>query len=240
MEAGVVTSKLNAHERVVSALGLSFLAQVSPNVVARLAMHSVMHHIPAGRIFVEPGESQRCGVIFSGLARVYSVGLDGRHVTFRRVGPGGAVGIRALIGRRSGVTVQAVTEIEFCELDGRSLRQLGLQDPTVAMAIAQEIDRRLEDTELHIENALGGGVLQRTAGALLDLSPDGEPLYVHASQAALAEIVGASRDWVGRALRILEERRLIQRSRAVTWITDPMQLQAVARGPSATTPREPL
>ncbi len=210
------------------AIAASFLAGMRSETVSWLVQQGHIREVPAGRMIVEPNHDRRCGLLISGLARVYAVRPDDSQVTLRRVGPGAAVGVHAIARRRNLLYVQAVTDVEFLELDGDVLARLGLQDARLAMAIADEIDGRLEDTELEIAS-LGGTVIQRIARFLLDLSVEGRPLEVSISQEQLAPLVGASRERVGHELRALAAAGLIELLRGRVVLTDPMGLQEVAR-----------
>lgn len=220
-----------------AAVARSFLAALERDIVDTLLQRAHLRDVPATRIFIDYAQPHRCGLIVSGLARVYTVRLDGAQGTLRRVGPGAAVGIKALLGRQNRVTVQAITDVEFLEINDELLVRLGNEHAPLAMAIAEEIDRRLEDTELQAESNSAGSVIQKVAGALLDLSVEGQPLEVELSQEAMAEMIGASREWVGQELRVLAGDGLIRLDRARITLLEPLHLQEVARGVSARGPR---
>jgi CRP/FNR family transcriptional regulator, cyclic AMP receptor protein len=185
--------------------------------------------VPAGRVVSAP-DRPRSGIILSGLARVYATRLDGSQVTLRKVRPGAAVRITvASPGRRT--IVQAITGVEFLVFDHDRLISLGRRHVEVAMAIAEEVDRRLGDTELQLAGQ-GGSVVQRIAGALLDVSTESEPLEVAMSQETMAAMIGASRERVGHELAMLESLRLIARRRGRILLRDPRQLQLIAHNPA--------
>ena len=212
-----------------AAVRMSFLGGVRPAVVAQVLELAYVREIPAGRVFAGASRGHRCGVVVSGLARAYSVREDGSQATQRRVSAGSAVGIHAMVGHRNGVHVQAITDVEFLELNPKLILQLARQDSTLAFAVAEEIDRRLADTEAQVES-VAGRVIQKIASALLDLTVEGRPLEVMISQERLAEAVGASRERVGYELRNLARDRLVRAARARIMIVDPLRLQAIARG----------
>ena len=218
---------------VETILSKSFLADVQPELARHLLQRSRIREVPAGRIFIDQSQPHRCGLILSGLARVYTVKIDGVEATLRRVGPGAAVGVRAIIGQRNRVTVQAISDVEFLDLDASLLVSTGRDHASLAWAIAQELDRRLGDTELQAQSASTGTVLQKLASALLDLSVDRDALEVAMSQERLAEVIGASREWVGQQLRSLDRHGLIALSRARIVLVDPMSLQSIASDPSS-------
>lgn len=227
-----VLARMSGFElRIKAAVACSFLAGADRSVVASLLRRSRLRDVPAGRVFIDESQPHRCGLVVSGLARVYILRTSGGQSTLRRVGVGAAVGIRALVGHPNRVAVQAIDDCEFLELDAPLLISLARQHASLAMALAEEIDRRLEDTELQAESLSVGSLIQRVAGTLLDLSVEGEPLEVQLSQEALAEIVGASRERVGRGLRLLAADGAIRLHRSRITLVAPLQLQSVARKP---------
>lgn len=217
---------------IESAVARSFLAGVDQDLVARLLQGARLHEVAAGRVFIDQSRSQRAGLVVSGLARVFTVGFDGAQWTVRRVGPGATVGIRAIPGHDNRLTVQAISDVEFHEFDAQRLIGLAREHVSLAMALAEEIDRRLEDVELQAESHAVGTVLQKVAGALLDLSVEGEVFDVELSQEALAEIAGSSRERVGHELRLLASNGWIRMQRARITLLDPLELQTVARNPA--------
>jgi len=224
---------VRAVEPVVEhALAKSFLARVPDAIVHRLIANAPIREIPAGRLFLKEADPHRCGMMITGLARVYVVRPNGAQVTLRRIGPGAAVGVRAMVGRRNLVNAQAITDCEVLRLDAEVLVSQGVKEAALGWAIALELGRRLEDVHLIIEGSLAGSVRQKIAGVLLDLTVEEGPLGVEMTQEELAEAVGASREAVGRELRWLDSEGLIQLKRGAISLTDPFSLQSIARNPS--------
>lgn len=218
---------------VRDALERSFLATLPDDMVEQLLHRSSVREIPAGRVFISDSEPHTCGILISGLARVYAIRPNGAQVTRRRVGAGAAIGVRALVARRNQVNAQAITDCTFLRLSAEVLVAVGRRRHELAWAIAEELDRRLDDTHLDMESQIGGSVRQRVAAALLDLSVVGQPLEVPMTQERLAEIIAASREAVGRELRILKNAGLIGLKRGSIVIDDAIALEAVARDGSA-------
>src|SRR5437868_1063207 len=66
--------------------------------------------IPAGSVVYREGDAPRCGLLVSGLARVFLLGADGRQVTVRYMRPGSMSGASLVIrGTPAAASVQAVT-----------------------------------------------------------------------------------------------------------------------------------
>lgn len=210
-----------------AAVADSFLAHAEPGVVRQMLHRARAWTFPAGRVFIEPATGHRCGLIVTGLARVYAVKDDGVPTTVRRVGSGAAVGVRAIVGESNTLRVKAITDVEFIELHAPTLIAAAQTDASLAWAVAQEVSRRLMDTEAVLEAAVHGSVSQRVAGALLDLAGD-DGLDVAVSHEGLAELVGASRERVGHALRQLGSKGAIGLARRHIAILDAGRLETEA------------
>lgn len=210
------------------AIARSFLAGIAPALIETLLAHARLREIPAGRIFITTDDPFRCGILVEGLARVYVVRSDGSETTVRRVGPGSAVGIKAVIGQRNDVTVSALSDCVFLPLDSARLVEHGRQHAALAWAIAEEEARRLDDTQQLLQSVLSGSVSQRAAGLLLDLIVEGDS-GVTITVEGLADRIGASREATGRALRRLADAGLVRRLRAKIVVDDVRGLERHAR-----------
>lgn len=212
------------------ALRDSFLAKVRPPVVEELFRSGQVAEVSAGRVMIDEADPHRCGVMVSGLALVYLTRASGAQVTVRRVTTGAAIGIAAMVGRRSPVSVRAITDCVFFRLDAQRLIDLGRTEPTLGWAIAEEVSRRLEDTYLELAS-VGGSVRQRLSRYLLDHSLEGKPLMVRSSQEQLAAAIGASRETVGLELRRLRDEGLVELGHGHVTLVDALQLNSIAYEP---------
>jgi len=189
----------------------------------------MLREVRAGQLFIRSDEPPRCAIIVQGLARAYRLLPSGAQLTMRRVGPGAAVGIRAMVGRRNDLNVAAISDCVFLPIDANHLVCQARENRALAWAIAEELTRRLDDTHAQSESAFAGSVLQKVCGALLDLGAEGQPPDVAMSHERLAELVGASREAVGRELRGLARAGLIETSPGRIHVLDAIGLQTVAR-----------
>ncbi len=210
------------------AVAESFLASLEMAIVNRLIQRARAWAISAGRVFVDASHPSRCGLIVSGHARVYAMREDGAQVTVRRVGRGGAVGVRAMTGCPNGLSVVAMTDLEFLEFDTALLLPVARREASLAWAIAQEVTMRLCDTETMLERDPGNLIRTRVAATVLELAADASDGTMALSQEAFAELIGASRESVGRSLRDLEADGLIRRGRRRLEIVNPAGLAAAA------------
>jgi len=206
----------------------SFLASLDRAIVTQLIAGARAWDISAGRVFIDASRPRRCGLIVSGQARLYAVRDDGAQVTVRRVSPGAAVGVGATTGRASALRVVAVTDIEFLEFETSRLLAMARREASLAWAIAQEVTLRLCDTETMLQRDPGGSVRARLAATVLEHADGASASFIAMSQETLAELIGASRESVGRALRELEAIGLIRRGRSRLEVVDAAGLAAEA------------
>lgn len=207
----------------------SFMADIHPTLVEQVTHGARIHEVSSGQLFIGEARPNRCGLIVDGLARAYTVRADGSEATLRRVSVGACVGIHALFGRASLVNVQAISPVNFLELDPERVVNIAAEHSQLAMALAEELDRRLADTERQLE-AVAGTVIQRLAAALLDMVVEEQPLVISISHERLAEIIGASRERVGQELRRLATVGVIEVDRATVTLIEPVRLQGIAIG----------
>lgn len=215
---------------VAAAVSASFLRDLPDGLMRELLLGSTLRDVRAGHVFLTAGRAPRCGILVEGLARTFTVGPNGAQTTLNRIGRGAAIGIRAVIARNFHSNAQAITDCGFLQLDEGRLLRVGPRHAEVAWAIARELDRRLEATFLQLESQHLGSIRQRLAGMLLDISVDGKPLIAETTQERIAELVAASREAVGRALRKMQSDGLVRLARGCVIVTDPLRLELAATG----------
>src|SRR5438552_16500248 len=89
--------------------------------------------IPAGSVLYREDDSPRCGLLISGLLRVFLVAADGRQVTMRYMSPGSLSGSSLLVlDTSASVRVQAVTDVVGRLLNVSALRSLAQSDARIA------------------------------------------------------------------------------------------------------------
>ncbi|MBV9293055.1 MAG: Crp/Fnr family transcriptional regulator, partial [Frankiales bacterium] len=104
-------------------------------------------------------------------------------------------------------TATAVTESTLASLDHDDLRPLLLEQPAVAMQLLRALAQRLRRTDEAMADLVFSDVPGRVAKALLDLAEkfgdsesDGVRVRHDLTQEELAQLVGASRETVNKAL----------------------------------------
>jgi CRP/FNR family transcriptional regulator, cyclic AMP receptor protein len=218
-------------DSVELAIQRSVVAGLSRDHLDALLSGGMRLDIPAGSVVYREGDAPRCGLLVSGLARVFLVGPDGRQVTIRYMRPGSLSGSSLIVlGSPADARVQAVTDVAGLLLNVAALRTLARSDANIAWALAQEVARS-QDEIMHAFAIQAFGTLrQRLARALLDLAATqlqvGQMLMAIVIQQELADAVGSSREAVARVLRELRADGLIDTTRGGVALLDPARLES--------------
>jgi CRP/FNR family cyclic AMP-dependent transcriptional regulator len=112
--------------------------------------------------------------------------------------------------------VRAKTECEVAEISYDKFREVARQDPDILYALGSQMAQRLRNTTRKVGDLAFFDVTGRVARCLLDLCkqpdamthPDG--MQIKITRQEIGRIVGCSREMVGRVLKDLEERSLVQ------------------------------
>ena len=118
--------------------------------------------------------------------------------------------------RHRSAWVRAKTDCEVAEIGYDKFRELVSQDPDILYALGGQMARRLRDTTRKVGDLAFFDVTGRVARCLLELCkqpdamthPDG--MQIKITRQEIGRIVGCSREMVGRVLKDLEQRRLVQ------------------------------
>ena len=112
--------------------------------------------------------------------------------------------------------VRTRTPCELAEITYPRFRQLTHEDPEILFLLASQMALRLRDTSHKVGDLAFLDVAGRIARALLDLTtqpdamthPDG--MQIKVTRQELGRIVGCSREMVGRVLKEMEEKGLLE------------------------------
>jgi CRP/FNR family cyclic AMP-dependent transcriptional regulator len=216
------------------AISRSFLSTLPDELVERLTAKSELVDYPAGTTFYREGDRPRTMLVVTGVIRVFLSSSEGRQVTVRYARSGEALGIPLAIGGPLNVRAQALTPSSLFTLDVSTLVETARQDARVALALAEELTRRLDDTLQQTAINAFGSVKQRVATHLLDLASSeqdrGGSLVARVSQQELADAVGSVREVVARVLRGLRLSGIVATSPDSVLIVDPVRLHEESWG----------
>lgn len=210
------------------------------DVEAAAALRASMTEVRARKgqvIFVEGEPGDRLYVIVEGKITLGHGAGDGRETLLAVLGPGEMFGELSLFdpGRRT-ATATALTDAVVLGLGRDSLRPWLTGRPEVAEKLLQALAQRLRRTEDAMADLVFSDVPGRVAKALLELSDkfgvvrDSE-LYVEhdMTQEELAQLVGASRETVNKALAEFVNRAWLRVEQRSVTILDVERLQRRAK-----------
>ncbi|GAB4069551.1 Crp/Fnr family transcriptional regulator [Angustibacter speluncae] len=165
--------------------------------------------LPRGEALFDEGDAgDRLFVITAGKIKLGRTSSDGRENLLAVLGPGEMFGELSLFdpGPRT-ATATAVSDAEVVGLGHADLQAFLSGRPEVARHLLQALARRLRRTNDSLADLVFSDVPGRVAKALLDLSrrfgrqTDAGVLVAHdLTQEELAQLVGASRETVNKAL----------------------------------------
>ena len=165
--------------------------------------------LPRGEVLFHEGDpGDRLYVITGGKVKLGRTSPDGRENLLAVLGPGEMFGELSLFdpGPRT-ATATAVSDVRLVGLGHQDLRAWLSGRPEVAQHLLQALAQRLRRTNEALGDLVFSDVPGRVAKALLDLSrrfgrqTDAGVLVAHElTQEELAQLVGASRETVNKAL----------------------------------------
>ena len=159
-------------------------------------------------LFNEGDNGDKLYVVLDGKVKLGRTSSDGRENLLAILGPGSMFGELSLFdpGPRS-ATVTAVTDAEFAALSHEDLLRWLEGRPGVARGLLTQLASRLRKANDVVADLVFSDVPGRVAKALLDLADrfgrtadDGVHVHHDLTQEELAQLVGASRETVNKAL----------------------------------------
>lgn len=188
-------------------------------------------------LFNEGDQGDRLYVITEGKIKLGRTSTDGRENLLAILGPSEMLGELSLFdpGPRT-ATATAVAETQLIGLGNEQLTQLLGAHPRIAGTLLAALARRLRRTNENLADLVFTDVPGRVAKALLELSQrfgrpveDGVMVAHDLTQEELAQLVGASRETVNKALADFASRGWLRLEARAVLLTDVERLQRRAR-----------
>jgi len=188
-------------------------------------------------VFREGDDGDRLFIVLEGKVKISRAAADGRENLLAVLGGGEMFGELSLFdpGPRT-ATVTTVTEAVLASLDHDDLRPLLTERPGVAVQLLMALAQRLRRTNEAMADLVFTDVPGRVAKALLDLAEkfgvqEAEGLRVRhdLTQEELAQLVGASRETVNKALSEFAHRGWLRIEGRSVLLIDPERLARRAR-----------
>ena len=218
--------------------GSPLLRELSDEDAATFRPHTHVVLLPRGeRLFAEGDLGDCLYLVISGKIKLTRTAPDGRESLVSVHGPGDMFGELAMFDptyRTS--TAVAVTDARLAEIDHDDLRQVLTTRPAVSLLLLKALAQRLRRVTETNTNLIFTDVPGRVAKALLELASkfgvpgdDGIQVNHDLTQEELAQLVGASRETVNKALADFATRGWIQLSAKSVLLIDPDRLKRRAR-----------
>jgi CRP-like cAMP-binding protein len=202
---------------------------------ASVALRASMVEIDFSRgqvVFAEGDSGDRLYVIVGGKIKLGTTSNDGRENLLAVLGPGEMFGELSLFdpGPRT-ATATALTETTLLGLGHEALGPWLTGRPGVAQALLKALAQRLRRTNENLSDLVFSDVPGRVAKALVELNekfgekrPDGFYVEHDLTQEELAQLVGASRETVNKALADFAQREWIILEPKAVLILDEIKL----------------
>ncbi|MCZ9309946.1 CRP-like cAMP-activated global transcriptional regulator GlxR [Corynebacterium uberis] len=211
---------------------------VSPTAVNNLINELETVRYPRGTIIFEEGEpGDRLFIITSGKVKLARHANDGRENLLTVMGPSDMFGELSIFdpGPRTSSAV-CVTEVRAATMDSAKLQEWVGNHPEIAQQLLRVLARRLRRTNASLADLIFTDVPGRVAKTLLQLAnrfgeQEGGALRVNhdLTQEEIAQLVGASRETVNKALATFAHRGWIHLDGKSVLIIDTEHLARRAR-----------
>jgi len=218
---------------VRTAIGLSTLRGLPPEVLARLTATATKAPVRAGQTIHGEGEAEpHLELVTTGLVRARVSAPDGRMMTVRYCRAGALVGVATLFAEAARpFAIQALTDSVIVRFRPGVVRELALRDVRVSNALLAETSERVLSFLGELSGSAFATVRQRVARHLLDLASGAgrdHQLVVTITQQELADATGTVREVVVRVLRELRQEGVVQTGSHRITVLEPERLFGAA------------
>lgn len=214
--------------------GMPLFRRLLPEQRATLVERATSRSVPRGEeVFAEGDIGEDVFLIIEGKAKITRSGGAGRENLLAVLGPGEVFGELSLFdpGPRT-ATATALTDLQLAVLSHTQLSDWLDTQPRAGQVLLQVLARRLRRTNDAMADLVFTDVPGRVAKALLSLgerfgvpAPDGGLTVTHGlTQEELAQLVGASRETVNKALADFAARGWIRLQTRGVVLLDPERL----------------
>lgn len=211
---------------------------IDAEAAAALASQLETVSYPRGSAILSEGEmGDRLYIVLEGKLKLGRHSPDGRENLLAIMGPADMFGELSVFdpGPRTATAI-AVTDVKLATIDRSAMRTWIAQRPDIAEQLLRVLARRLRRTNNSLADLIFTDVPGRVAKALLQLArqfgtrEDGAIRVTHdLTQEELAQLVGASRETVNKALADFGQRGWLRLEGKSVVILDPERLSRRAR-----------
>jgi CRP/FNR family transcriptional regulator len=188
-------------------------------------------------IFVQGEQGERCFAIVDGSVKISAYHSDGREAVIAVLGPGDVFGELSLFDQAPrSADATAIEETELLSLDTTAITEAIRAHPELAFTLLRVLGRRLRHTNEALQDIAFFDVPGRVARRIADLAEshgratdEGVLIDLPLSQENLAQMVGATRESVNKALALLRRRGLVARVGRRYLVSDVDKLRSRAK-----------
>ena len=216
--------------------GPVFLATLDSKECAELDRLGRSQSYRAGDVIMRQGDPPDFLLIIeTGVVQIVSNDPYGSQVVLGLYGAGDIVGEIAVIDKKvRSATAKALTNVKVSVISATSMNAFLDKHPWVMKSLLITLSNRLRKSTLQLNTIVGQTVDERLVKLLLDYADrfcpaSTQKLVIPLSQQDLADMVGASREAVVKALRDLRKKGLIETARKQVVLLNVERLRTVDR-----------
>lgn len=181
--------------------------------------HCHIHRYPIKHTLINAGDvAESLFYIVKGAVSVFVKDEEGKEMLLTNLGQGEFVGELLLFEEKAQqrtAWVRTKCDCEIAEISYKKFKQLVHLNPDILMYLSAQMARRLRMTSRQVSNLAFLDVTGRIAQTLLNLAklPDAmthpQGMQIKITRQEIGQMVGCSRETVGRVLKLLEDEGLI-------------------------------
>lgn len=195
------------------------LPSINDPTIEWFLSHCHIHRYPAKHTLINSGEpAESLFYLIGGSVSVFIKDEEGREMLLTNLGQGEFVGEMGLFEEKPlnrTAWVRTRGNCEVAEISYKKFKQLVHINPDILMYLSAQMARRLRMTSRQVSNLAFLDVTGRIAQTLLNLAklPDAmthpKGMQIKITRQEIGQMVGCSRETVGRVLKMLEDENLI-------------------------------
>ncbi|MDH2925129.1 CRP/FNR family cyclic AMP-dependent transcriptional regulator [Nicoletella semolina] len=199
--------------------GIGSFPSINDPTVEWFLKYCRIHRYPAKHMMINAGENaESLFYIINGDVSVFIKDDDGKEMLLTNLGQGEFVGEISLFENHvqpRTAWVRTKGNCDIAEISYIKFKQLVQLNPDILMYLSAQMARRLRMTSRQVSNLAFLDVTGRIAQTLINLSkmPDAmthpEGMQIKITRQQIGQMVGCSRETVGRVIKMLEDEGLI-------------------------------
>ncbi len=211
-----------------------FLDGLEPATREKVVARSVRRRFEADSVLLYEGDpGAGLFVTLHGLVKIFKTSISGREQVLRYAPPGSSFNeVTVLDGGLNPTSARAVVDSEVLVISRALMTELLEDDPRAARAVIDSMAGLYRHLMQLVEDLSFRHVSERVARVLLQsLMPSpgvgaGADLHRRLTQTEIAEMIGSTREVVGRALRAYEDAGAIRIDRGLITLVDPSKIES--------------